>query len=247
MSTNRKGEKNISKKSSTIAICKRLINDVVTHLFKKKRNSTEPEYEFIGLKNKVAIRQEEEKPLKEITNDKRVSVANLGGTVFLQDASDALYTYRLASCYAIIVVGQRTDGQKIAALCHWIGSDDSAEDTISKLKLRLKEMGAEEPSFETFAIGGHKSFPEPKKEIQELVAKKIIQQASYDLSEGVKDSASLVIRLNNKNEILIDYSVTKFAVPVEEYVEESKRFNQDQTTTEINTSRDRPNTYSNKK
>ncbi|KTD32708.1 hypothetical protein [Legionella israelensis] len=141
---------------------------------------------------------------------KNVLTANMGASVYLQNDDDILHTYYLASCYGIIVIGEREDGTKIAGINHWIGDEVRAADQVSKLKTGLIARGAQNSSFKCFAIGGHTKSPDVTKEINELVEDGTLENAICDLSKNPGESTRLIVTRNRANEILIDYSVHQF-------------------------------------
>lgn len=162
-------------------------------------------------KKDLQIRKNEDNPISASLAYPKFSMAGVGSSIFLNDSSQIIGTARLASCYALIVVGERGDGQIIIGLNHWVGDDNPAEYVIQFLKRVMQTMGALESSFSCYALGGQKDCPENKKEIELLEERKIIQYALHDVNQEGADMTDLTIKINNNNEVLLEYFTKNYA------------------------------------
>lgn len=161
-----------------------------------------------GFKNDINIIEKENVEREE---SEFISIANIGASVFLVSSKETLFTGHLSSCYAIILVGEKKNGTKVAALNHWLGEDVLAKDVISYLKKRLIKLGVKKNSVECLAIGGDEQFPDQKNEIQNLLDKGIVDYVIPDLCKKPGDYTNLMLRVNDKNEVMIEYSVKNFS------------------------------------
>ncbi len=127
-----------------------------------------------------------------------------------------LTTSRLVSCYGIIVIAMKKNGEKAIGLSHWIGSEDNAEYTIQNMKCKLaKQLGTEEISFNSIAIGGGgKSYTAPclTQEIKTLKDKGLINVALCDLNTPsqktiIYQETTIYIIIKDDNQILIQYYI----------------------------------------
>lgn len=166
-------------------------------------------------KNKPQVTQEDSVAPINIIQQESISLDKIdsqrvpmAGTGYLNDKCQALYTEGLASCYALIVVGRTAKGTPIASLTHWIGDEQSAEDTILNMKKVLKTQGGKVSEMQCFAIGGQKDFSDMTQEIESLVKRKILNQAKVEVNEHGENS-NLIVRLNDNMQLCIEYSTTK--------------------------------------
>jgi len=148
---------------------------------------------------------------------KQRRTVGIGQSAFASGNNSALGTEQLASCYALIVLGQTKQGTPLLGMHHWIGDDLRAEEALTEMKDELLRRGAEQEQFKCLALGGHSEFPAMKNEIQELMQRGLIQAALFDLNEGDENTA-LIISIAPDNKIFIDYE-TKKEKAVEENLE----------------------------